>query len=498
MDFTPKNDDSSQMSSYDMSPKIYESTPKTETESTPHSLYNNHKKRKIQYCDIKGRKLEDLLELGSNSPQASSTLNDSLTNKFENIQIEKNCFNIESCEERSQKYFKTNGCERLVTPPSTPEFQRFEHTARNTPLFQRCSTSACSVPSPLKEQHDILYPTLKSLEPMKKPLTPQKFKEKIGQNSTPLATRFIPQDNLLKKVLGNNLIMGKVFEYLSNGDLFRVCMVSTDFKNAVHTNYKATLRCGNYKQFHRTNKENYKITPPSSPESNNLFPEGSVSPNSQKFAEFAETAHNIFPTQSLIKCPKCDRPSVVENSIAQCTEGHSCGYIFCQKCFSFSYNPEEFYDRCQDLALSNSMLKKRSRLEDLTNCSADFNVSAILNSTVDNHLSSGYFSASGYDTSHTPQSVKRNLVNSLGGNDSLLQKERKALFNSNTSLNMSAIVMARREEKRRCSSGNIMPIVKLETVKKRIEMIEPSSPPKVKPYSACSKESRRSLKRLTR
>lgn len=112
---------------------------------------------------------------------------------------------------------------------------------------------------------------------------------------------------------------------------------------------------------HKLNKENYKITPPSSPESQNLFPEGSFSPGSRKFAEFVETGTRIClvqscwccnsvivagshlnPNQSLTKCPKCIRPSVVEKSIAQC---NSCGYIYCQKCESFSYDPEKFVDK---------------------------------------------------------------------------------------------------------------------------------------------------------
>lgn len=95
-----------------------------------------------------------------------------------------------------------------------------------------------------------------------------------------------------------------------------------------------------------------------------MFPEGSVSPNSQNFAEFTElgrivkscykifiimfifiSGSNLNPNQSLTKCPKCDKPSVVEKSIAQCQEVNSCGYIFCQKCDSYSYDPKEFYDR---------------------------------------------------------------------------------------------------------------------------------------------------------
>ncbi|XP_019769365.2 uncharacterized protein LOC109543880 [Dendroctonus ponderosae] len=477
---------------------LYKSTPKIEAESTPFLGSNNLKKRRFSYCGvIRGRNLDELLEICPSAPQASSTLNESLSKEFESIQIEQSYINV--CDEPSPKLFKTNNCDILASPAVEPcNLKAYECTPTKSGIFQRCS-SACSAPSPLKEQHDILYPTLKPLDQMRKHLTPQKCKDKTGPNSIAVKKRlYVPETTTrisLMKLLHNDVVMDHVFKYLSNGDLFRVSMVSTGFRNALLSNFMASNRCGMYKELHKKNKENYKITPPSSPESQCLFPEGSVSPSRINFAKFVEIGSLLNPNQSLIKCPKCEKPSVVEKCIAQCQQIHSCGYIFCQKCNCFAYNPEDFYDKCQNLALGNSAVKTRPQLEDLTNCSPDFSVGSLMNSTADNnYYSSGYFS--GYDSSHSPVSVKRNLSASFG-NDSINGKPLKALFESNRSTSSSSLSVAKREDKRKLSRY-IAPVVKCDNLRKPIEIAEPPSPPKVKSYSACTRQNRISLKRLTR
>ncbi|XP_066257682.1 uncharacterized protein [Euwallacea similis] len=490
---TRAEDASPERISLEVASEVFKITLKNETETTPHLFSSNPKKRKVINCDMWARK--NLLTICSSTPQASSTLNDSFTQEFENIKIEASYITIDRCDEGpASKLRKSNTCEKLVTPPSTPEshFKSFDSTPKKASIFARCS-SACSIPSPLKEQHDILYPTLKPLDQSRKILTPQKLSE--TPNRKKCVAEIIQNrwgNRLLYKIINNDVIMGEVFSYLSNGDLFRFSEVSREFKDALFRNPKASLRCDVFQECHKINKENYKITPPSSPESQTLFPEGSISPNRQKFAEFAEIGSHLNPTQSLTKCPKCTRPSIVEDHIAQCQEGTFCGYIFCQKCSSFSYNPKEFYDKCRGLTLGCSPLKRRPKLEDLTNSSLDFNISTVFNSTAENGFSSGYYS--GCDSTHSPLSVKRNLNSSLSNSNDSLLKSQKVLFESNRSLSTSSI---KREDKRR-SSGSIKPIVRTNTVKRRIEICEPSSPPKGPVYSACSKESRRSLKRLTR
>ncbi|KAL1501778.1 hypothetical protein ABEB36_007043 [Hypothenemus hampei] len=467
--------------------EIFKSTPKNNNEITPSVCSSNPKKRKLTYSDIRGRNLENLLEIYPTTPQASSTLNESLTKEFENIKIEQSY--LESYYESAPKYIKTNGYERLVTPPATPKshFKAFESTPKKLSLFPRTS-SACSVPSPLKEQHDILYP---NLTPLKKPFSSQKFLKQSPRNR-PIES-FTTEKKLFNQILNNDIIMDQVFKYLSNGDLFRVSMVSGDFQEALNRNLNASQRYILYKESHKVNKENYKITPPSSPESKSVFSVGSVSPGRQKFAEFVETGRSLNPNQSLVKCPKCNKPSVVEKYIAQCQDVQLCGFIFCQKCESFAYNPDDFYDKCRGLVLGGTLNKKRLKLEDRTNCSPDFNVSSIINSIADNpYHSSGYFS--GYDSSYTSLSVKRNLSSSFScsdSNETVPKSTRGILFSSNSNSSKS---VKRDEKKLACTT---VPVIQT-TMRKKIEMIEPSSPPKIKTYSACSKESRRNLKRLTR
>ncbi|XP_050311518.1 uncharacterized protein LOC126747067 [Anthonomus grandis grandis] len=485
MESTPKGEKvQNKSSSFNVS-AMFESTPKTEAEGTPHLPKINPKKRKVQYD--RSRIINDPLS----TPQASSTLNESLFKKFESIEIEENC------DTPAAKYFKTNECEKLVTPPSTPESHRryFNETPIKTGSFQKCS-SACSVGTPLKEQHDILYPTLKPLEPARRILTPQKFREKIElRHSTPDFSTNKNKKSLLSTVLCNRVIMDNVLQYLSGGDLFRLSMVSQGFRDAVNNSFSAKIRFESFKITHKQNKENYKITPPSSPEVQNdiLFREGSLSPRSRNYSEFFETANNLTQNQSLVRCPKCQKPSVVEKSIAQCQNKLSCGYIFCQKCESYSYSPEQFYDQCQDLRLDSSLVveNRRHLLGDVTNSS--FDISSVLCSM----SSSGYYS--GYETSHTPLSVKRNLnMSSFGSGRSSLKKHpkpEKPLFETNRSLAVESPDQSK-EEKRK--STDVIAVVKSKSIRKKIENVEPSSPPRVKTYAACSKESRRNLKRLTR
>lgn len=136
-----------------------------------------------------------------------------------------------------------SSCDRLASPAVEPRnLNAYECTPTKSGIFQRCSSS-CSAPSPLKEQHDILYPTLKPLDQMRKHLTPQKFK---GPNSIPVKKRvYVPETTTrisLMKVLHNDVVMDHVFKYLSNGDLFRVSMVSRGFRDALLTNFTASNR----------------------------------------------------------------------------------------------------------------------------------------------------------------------------------------------------------------------------------------------------------------
>ncbi|XP_076256637.1 uncharacterized protein LOC143193996 [Rhynchophorus ferrugineus] len=479
MDYSANFEDISDVSLFNRS-NIYESTPKTDSSV----LCNVSKKRKFTETKSR-RKLVDSLE----SPSVNIS-NESLSHKFQNINIESSyCVSGPAF-----KYYKSNGCEKIETPPSTPEsiIKSFD-TPKKPILFQKCS-SASSVPSPLKEQHGILYPDLKPLVPQRKPLTPQKLREKI--NKDPVLSRKIvsKEDRLIHEILTNDVIMGKIFYHISDGDLFRISMVSRCFRNSLERNFSARKRFENFKENHKKNKENYKITPPSSPESKQCYEP--VSPRSQKFKEYTDFGNLLNFNQSLNKCPRCKRPSIVEFSIGIC-QNRNCGYIYCQKCDSFAFQYGDFIDRCRGITFAQSLDKQRKWLEDMSNNSPDCTVGSILNSTTDYlssnmQYSSGYIS--GYDTSHTA-SVKRNLSKSFGGNGSISRPQR-ALFDSNRSTrDNESFTKTHNCDDRRKSSIKIIPVIQND--KKRIEVKEPSSPPP-KIYSACSKQSKKMLKRLTR
>lgn len=478
------------LSSSFYSSNLFESTPKAQ----PDRLFtSSSKKRKVQYSDIRIRRGDSLEPSPSTTPDLNAS-SECLSKNFENFKIEQNYFNVDNWDEPATKYFKNNGCEKIVTPPSTPEFhsKTFESTPKKSESFLKYA-SACSVASPLKEQHDILYPSLKPLKPLK---IKERF-DRIGYNSTLFKSNVVRDSKKFREFISNDVIMEKVFSYLSDGDLFRVSMIPS-FKDAISRNLKITERYEKFKECHKNNKENYKITPPSSPETQQLFSDGSSSPSSKNFRDFVDLGTQLSHNQSLTKCPQCEKPSVLENSIGQCQNVNSCGYIFCQKCDSFAYTPTAFIDKCREITLGQSLSsKKRRGLEDLSNLSLDFNDSSIMNSTSLNYHSSNMYYSSGYgssyETSRTPLSVKRNLnKSSFVSNDSALKQQNSLFDISNRSITTTK---DQKREGKRKSLPHVAPVIQNE--RKIVEIKEPASPP-LKMYSACSKQSKKMLKRLTR
>lgn len=104
------------------------------------------------------------------------------------------------------------------------------------------------MPSPLKEQHEILYSKLKPLHALRKAGTPQKILEKIDKvesdkcrNKSVLVTEKRSSDKL-PLILNTLEIMDKIFSYLSNGDLFRFSKVNEDFKDSLFMSSRAYAR----------------------------------------------------------------------------------------------------------------------------------------------------------------------------------------------------------------------------------------------------------------
>ncbi|KAJ8981925.1 hypothetical protein NQ317_002095 [Molorchus minor] len=265
-------------------------------------------------------------------------------------------------------------------------------------------------------------------------------------------------------------------------------MVSRSLKDSIMLNVKTYDRYRRFLHRHRSSKENYRITPPKSPQQKDNSLE-TIS-ESKNFYYFCSVASGLNKNQSLVKCPRCNKASVVENSIGQCQDVNSCGYIFCQKCNSFANNPSDFKDKCNNARLVT--IKHRNRLGDVSNSDygtdsgSSFFTSSSLNMSLTNRYdSSGFFSEA--DISTPTLKVKRNLSRSF---TSPFDVKPKALSSSNTRIPTQHLKLQRR--------ASVVPVVQSDGTGKTAEIIEPSSPPKIKPYAVCSKQSKRSLKRLTR
>ncbi|KAJ8957958.1 hypothetical protein NQ318_001957 [Aromia moschata] len=497
MEDTPQNSSDSGYY-FEGSRSLFESTPKTDNESTPLSLTTSRKRKASFLESYKRKNLADVIELScSPSPQFSSTLNESLSSNLENVHIE----NEEAQKGATAKIFESyeNATKKIRSAPNTPEMQlkptRELGKKANTNSFVK-NFSQFTVQSPLnKEAYGILYPDLPPLDPLRKPLTPQKFKESLEKSSTPakkcLFTTSLKE--LFREVFTNNVIVSKIFVHLSDGDLYRLSMVSKTLKGSLMLDTKAYDRYCRFVRHYKGSKENYRITPPKSPKKD----EGNAgdSPDSKNFYYFCSIATELNKNQSLVKCPRCNKASIVENFIGQCQDVNRCGYIFCQKCNSFANNPKDFKDKCNNAQLVN--VRRRSRLGDLSNATvtsdyatdsgSSFFTSSSLNMSLSNKYdSSGFFSEGEANTSLL--AVKRNLSQSF---TSPYETKPRALSSSNTRVGMHHHRLQRR-------SSLLSVVQTCDSTAKTTEIVEPSSPPKIKPYSVCSKQSKRNLKRLTR
>lgn len=405
-------------------------------ESTPNTTMPSIRKRKVESVG-----LTDIA-----TPQFSSTMNESLLDK------------IEKC--------KITPC--LEAKPA--KLAKFD--SKSTPIKER----GCYSESPLKEAIDILYPTKPSV-PLRKSATPQKV---FGGKKiySPAKKRLFNETSLkkdpMKYFAGHSLIIAKIFANLSGGDLYRVSLVSKTWNTALFSDTRAYNRYKDYIDSQKINKENYSITPPNSPPSPDSPP---VSPGSRQFHAYMKLAKTLNPNQTLRKCPVCNRPSVVEKNIAQC-QNLNCGYIFCLACSSFSATgPEDFHDRCQKSLLLVDRPRRSSKiaLSDLSNSAVDLPDLCLVSQNVSRDTS-GYVSE--FDS--PVRRVKRNLNGSFSGKAGVLAESNRNVVEVH---------------KRRRRSLAVFPVVSKE-IKENVEA-EPPSPPKVESV-ACSKQSKKNLKRLLR
>lgn len=178
-----------------------------------------------------------------------------------------------------------------LSVPSTPEKQILSSTGHpkkaNTNSFIK-SFSQINVhsQSPLnKEAYEILYPDLPQLE--SKLITPQKICDRLNKTTGTIKKCLfsVSKKELFKRITTNPIIMHIILKELSNGDLYRLSQTSNSLKNAILYDAHASNRFTNYmKSFHMT-KENYEITPPSSPEKDETE-NSRASPNTKKHQDF--------------------------------------------------------------------------------------------------------------------------------------------------------------------------------------------------------------------
>ncbi|XP_018569958.1 uncharacterized protein LOC108909965 [Anoplophora glabripennis] len=511
MDNTPSSLQNSESGCFDSSRSLFESTPNAGSNTTP--LYPQSRKRKASFLEnCSARKLTDVIEACPLSPPFSSTFNESLLNHLEkfHIQTEENnskdekdlVIDLGSTEKpyHEIKICRNNeyGRKKFRSAPNTPKKQAWDvldtPKRANTSSFVK-NFSQINMQSPLnKEAYGILYPDLPPLEPCKKPLTPQKFKQNLEKTATPAKKCLFvtPRRDLFKKVFSNTIIVANIFRHLSDGDLYRLSMVSHSLKDSLRLDVNAYDRYRRFLYAHKSSKENYRITPPKSPEKEDSVAETDL--DSKNFYYFCSIASELNKNQSLMKCPRCGKPSVVENAIGQCQDLNSCGYIFCQKCNSFANNPKDFRDKCNNAQIVN--VRPRSRLGDLSNStitsdymtdnSNSFFSSSSLNLSLSNKYdSSGFFSEC---EGNTPVlKAKRNLSRSFTTPSTI---KPRALSSKN---NIQGATYPHKVQRR----SSILPVIPMEAPKP-VEIVEPSSPPKVKSYAICSKQSKNNLKRLTR
>lgn len=272
-DATETDDSGCFTGSFQNSKITFESTPN----STPtSSLDLSSRKRKATSFLVPPS--SSLINIPENCPIFSSTLNESILNNLEKCQISPEVYSSgidDDSVEKPVKYVKLNS-----TPVKENKTQNVAYCNKSSPYR--------------KEAIDILYPS-KPVIP-RKLLTPQKYgssgssvdssggvKKRIFSPAKKRLFEPVIRVDPMKYFKGNSIILGKIFANLSDGDLYRVSMVSKEWKRALGYDRKVFNRYQNFVGKHKVNKENYSITPPDSPPS----PDSpAVSPGSRQFYAF--------------------------------------------------------------------------------------------------------------------------------------------------------------------------------------------------------------------
>ncbi|KAK5638746.1 hypothetical protein RI129_013041 [Pyrocoelia pectoralis] len=477
---------------------------------TPTSIYLTSRKRKFSHDNDHLRYSRETQTFTSyESPFAfedsnannflSSTLNESLTKSLEKCYLYTPNFYVEhSPNENSEKRYKLD---------DSPKFQPKTRSAPSTPtkhledeeLSPNCKSkseplSYCYFTPDVKveklgnqERFALLYPNIQPTISPTKLKTPEKLREFLKKVNSPAKKRLFDSsfqverhitDPIVLFTVKNDLrhVVSGIFQYLSDLDLCSVSKVSKVWRRALHSDRKAFPRYYTYAQDYNSNKENvgesFSFREPDTPP---------LSPETDSFRRCTKIVSRLSPSQSLHKCLRCMEPAVIQKNVSQC-QNPNCLYIYCRNCLSFSITgPEHFVDKCHMSELivtkSNGSLLNRSRLYDISN-GASSPPSFLLNDSF--NLPQCKYDSSGYasELDGTPL-LKRNLA--------------VAHHQPLQPVSMNKVDNVIRRKIRRSS---LVSVVSARTTTPQIlEVIEPSSPPKVKDV-ACSKQSKKYLKRL--
>ncbi|KAF5283197.1 hypothetical protein FQA39_LY17389 [Lamprigera yunnana] len=430
----------------------------------------------------------------------SSTLNESLSKSLEkcDLGIYTTNFYVEhSANEGSQeKRYKLDDSPKFQpktrSAPSTPTKHLEEQElnigkSRSEPLGGCYFTPDINYKLGTQEKLALLYPNIQSHVSPAKVKTPEKLREFLKKVNSPAKKRLFDYyqverrstDPILLFTVKNDFrhIVGKIFEYLSELDLCSVSRVSKVWRRALHSDLKAFPRCYTYSKEFNSNKENISLDLCS-------FVEPGIpplSPETDRFRQCTKIASRLLPNQSLHKCLRCMELAVIQKSISQC-QNPNCQYIYCTNCLSFSLTgPENFIDKCHmsELIVShNSHSFKRSSLYDISNGTTMYMAPSFLTNETQTNFqskcdSSGYIS----ECDITPN-IKRNL--------GIVENQPLQPMSTNKVNNIV---------RRKIRRSSLVSVVSARATPKIIELIEPSSPPKVKNIAG-SKQSKKNLKRL--
>lgn len=180
-------------------------------------------------------------------------------------------------------------------------------------------------------------------------------------------------------------------------------------------------------------------------------------------------------------------PAVIQRNISQCQNPY-CGYIHCTKCLSFSMTgPEHFIDRCQTSRLlvdnqKSSLFGSRFGLYDISNGGNEPPSFLLSDSPRSTPPTQSKYDSSGYLSGNDISPVIKQNVNVHSGVKGVL---------ASRNINKVEKSLVRRKHRR----SSLVSVVSASSTPKIIENVEPSSPPR-REHVACSKQSKKNLKRL--